>query len=213
MKLYKSCNTLPIRFFFRTLETKDFRNLVVGFDVENDSLVLTDSQNEEFGEIFNEILNEYSVLTDNHNIRADYRKQILIVEWETEYAIVTESLKLYAQFEDNIFLGFIRKIGHEIDETKDINKQIEVLLKKMKGLKNKINIQKIKLEEKEKRTETKVKMDLDKDALYLERNLELKRSIDPDVTTVTQWLKLIEMNKEKNEEYVKFQNRNSKRSK
>jgi len=211
MKLYKSCKTLPIHFFFRIFDTKDYRNLVVGFDEENDTFVLSEDEKLELEDIFDEILYEYSELTDNHNVRANYKKQILLKQYETEYLIVTECLKLYADYEEPLFLNMLSEVGYPIDLENDIDKQIQGVVAKMKGLKNKINISKANLEKSSKNDRSDIKVDLDRDALYLERNLDLKRAINPKETTVSQWLNLIQMDKEKQKEYDKIQSRNRKR--
>ena len=60
MKLYKSCNTLPIRKFFRVFETDDLRNLIIGFDEENTTLQLSIEKQVDLMVIFEDIYFEYS---------------------------------------------------------------------------------------------------------------------------------------------------------
>jgi len=209
MKIYKSCATLPIRRFFRIFETNDLRNLIIGFNEENDEFELTPEEQEKFKDIFETIYYEYSEISENHKLRASLKKQLLINEWTFLYTMVSSILELYKEHGELSTLSLINNIDdqkYRIDTTKPINPQVDKLVKEMKYLKNKIRIFKLKLLESNTNVKKDVKSDLDRDALYLERNLELKRSIDPDITTVSSWVKMILMSKQKAKDYVRNTN-------
>lgn len=200
MKLYKSCKTLPIFFFFRIFETDDLRNLVHGFDEDNDNFELTEEQKIEFSNIFQEIFYEYNELTNNTKLKSSLKKQWLIAEWEFHYQIISNSINLYSEFKVLQILLQINNIDncpYKIDEAKPIDPQIKRLASKMKGLKNKIKIFKIKLADSFKDDKKEVKLDLEMDAITLERNLELKREINPKTTSVSTWVGLVNLCKTK----------------
>lgn len=206
MKIYKSCKTLPIRKFFRIFETDDLRNLVIGFDEENDTFTLKENQLEEFAILFEDIYFEYSDISENHKLKSTLKKRFLIEEWSLIYMMISSFINLYIEHKSNEPLDLINsleEVQYHIDLDKPIDPQIKKLVQKMKGLKNKINIFKLKLSQSMEKNEKDVKMDLDRDALYLERNLELKRAIDPDTTSVTTWVRMIQMNKQKVKDYAK----------
>ena len=214
MKIYKSCSTLPIRKFFRIFETNDLRNLIAGFDEENDEMQLTPEEQTSFQDIFETIYYEYSEISENHKLRTSLKKQYLINEWSFLYLMVSSILNLYKDHKQETTLSLLNTIEdkkYHIDFEKPIDLEVKRLIKEMKFLKNKIKIFKLKLVESNVSNKKQVKTDLDADALYLERNLELKRSIDPDTTSVSSWVKMISMSKQKAKDYVRNTN-NHKRS-
>jgi stress response protein YsnF len=199
-KLYKSCSTLPIGKFFRIFETEDLRNLVVGFDFENDDFKLSKNEQKECEYIFQDIYYEYSELSENHKLRGIFVKRSLIAEWTFLYTLISQLLKIYEEHKNHEVLVLINEIDdkqYHINLEKPIEGEIKILNNKLKGLKNKIKIYKIKLVNSIEQGKTETKIDLDRDALYIERNLELKRVVDPETTSVKSWLNLIKINKEK----------------
>jgi len=213
-KLYRSCNTLPIARFFRIFDTDDLRNLVIDFDQENPEFKLTEKELVEYKEVFDNIYYEYSDISENHKLKSTLKKQILIKQWEFLYLMITSLLNIYEEHKQESTLLLINDIEdkkYQIDFKEPIEPQVKELLRKMKGLKNKIKIFKLKIAEAMKAKKKAVKMDLERDALYLERNLELKRSIDPETTSVTKWVKMIQMNKRKAKENVKSNSNRNKR--
>lgn len=200
IKLYRSCNTLPIARFFRVFDTDDLRNLIVDFDAENPEGKLTNSEIIEYQLIFDDIYYDYCDLSQNHKLKSNLKKRILITQWSFLYTMINSLLNLYEEHKKDSILLLINEIEdvkYQIDFKKPIDPQVKELVRKMKGLKTKIKIFKIKIAESMKREKKSVKMDLDRDALYLERNLELKRSIDPETTSISKWVRMIQMSKQK----------------
>jgi len=213
MKLYKSCNTLPIRKFHKIFETNDYRNLVIGFDEENDEFELTEEQIIEFDDIFETIYYEYSELSENHKLRSILKKRYLINDWTFLYTMITSIINMYidlGNIESLLMINELEESKYSIDIDKPLEPQIKLLIKKMKALKNKIKIYKIKLSESNDVNKKQTKIDLDRDALYLEKNLELKRNVDPNTTPVAPWIKMIQMSKQKAKDYGKNSNNNAR---
>lgn len=211
IKLYKSCDTLPIHNFIQILDKNDFRYLITVFDDENDTFELTKKQQLDYALIFNDIFYEYSDLTDNTKLRKGLREQLLIEQWSIIYMVITTCSGLYIKYEKEHLLKPINQIDYpvSIDFDKPILPQLESLDRKMKGLKNKIKIKKIKISKRAgaKDIKEEVKQDLERDALYLEKGLELGRKIDPRTTSVRRWIHLIEMNKERAKQYEATKNK------
>ena len=212
-KLYKSCKTLPIARFFRIFDDDDFRNLIRGYDYENDEFVLTAEEQAQYREIFEDIYYEYSDITENHKLRSTLKKQILIEEWSFLYTLISNLINLYVEHKEVDILQLINEVDekqYHIKIDKPLQPQIKALIQKMKGLKNKIKIFKLKLSQSLEQNKKETKIDLDKDALYLERNLELKRAIDPEVDSVSTWVKMIQMSKQKAKNDGRIKHRNQK---
>ena len=206
MKLFKSCSTLPIKNFFQIIETEDLRYLTKKFDFENSKLKLNEEDLNALNLIWENIYFEYSELTSNHTLRSILKKQCLIEEWSTIYDVITKCVELYDFYGETEALELINKLEHKsykINLQKPLGKQLIKIDSQMKGLKNKIKIFKIKLVKSVKDDKEEVKSNLERDALYLERNLELKRAINVQKTPVKTWVEMLELSKEKAKEYGK----------
>lgn len=193
MKIYKSCNTLPIQSFYNIFEDDDFRNMVVGFDKENDTYELSNKKLKKFEDIFRDIYYEFAELTENHKLRALLKKQFLIETWEFIYKMIVNAMYLYCETGEVEFLKSINRLNEDkyrIDLSKPVEVELKKLVLKMKGLKMKLSIFKGKIKKKKLTDEKPPVVDLDKDALFFERYLDLKRPINPKTETVRQWINL-----------------------
>jgi len=187
-KISKSCNTLAIAKFFRIIDTSDLRNLVNGYDFENPEFKLTTKELNEYSIIFDSIFYEYCDITENFKLKAIKRKEMLLSKWSFTHKIVSSLINLYDEHKQESTLKLLDDLKDPrftINFDKPIEPQINAIVRKLKGLKNKIIIFKMKIAESVKSKKTETKMDLDRDALYLERNLDLKREIDPETTSIS----------------------------
>ena len=206
MKLFKSCSTLPVKNFFQIIETDDLRYLTKKFDIENSKLKLSNDDIVALSFIWEEIYFEYCEITSNHKLKSILKKQCLIQEWETIYYVVTKCINIFDTYGTKESLDLINRLNdkkYQINLDKPLGIQLNKLDNKMKGLKNKIKIFKIKLVNSVKEDKEEVKNNLERDALYLERNLDLKRAIDISKTPIKTWVQMIELSKEKAKEYGK----------
>lgn len=187
-KLFKSCNTISIHNFSKILETEDYRYLIKGYtEDDEDDIVLQENQIIKYENIFKVILFQYSELTINTAIVADYNKRILIKALEFEYSLCLKIIELYNDTQAIEVVGLLEEFGHKIDK-ENIVKCIDGIIKKLEGLKNQIRIHKSNYNKKIENREEPAKVNLDKEALNFESILELKYSINPMETAVTKWV-------------------------
>jgi hypothetical protein len=206
MKLFKSCSTIPVKNFFQVIETEDLRYLIKKFDIENSKLELSNDDIVNLSLIWEEIYFEYYEITSNHKLKSILKKQCLIQEWETIYYIVSKCIDIFDTYGKEEALYLINNLNdkkYTIDFNKPLGLQLNKLDNKMKGLKNKIKIFKIKLVNSVKEDKEEVKSNLERDALYLERNLDLKRAINVSKTPIKVWVEMIDLSKQKAKEYGK----------
>ena len=207
MKIYKSCNTLPIYNFFEVFKDYDYRYLIVGFDDENDTFKISKKRTGELREIFKDIYYKYAELTENHKLLAIFKKQFLIESWEFVYKVVVNSMYFYVETGDLEFLKSINRLEEKqylINFDEPIDLQVEALVGKMKGLKNKIKIFKIKLNKTPLNKEKPKEVDIEKIAIFLERHLDLKTKIDTRTENVTRWVHLTKMSRDKAKDYERI---------
>jgi hypothetical protein len=201
MIIYNSCDDLPIYFFYKIFETKDFRYLIKDFNSYSNSHELSNKQKSEFEGIFNKIMFEYSKLSNNNKLKLRYELQLDIVEMEIEYEYCVRTIDLYLKYNNIEVLLLLKEFDYDIDENGDIKKQILKINNKLKGLKNKIRIKKIRYtklfkdDEDENIDSSFLIKSLEKEAIYLRMNLGL--NIDTKNTSVTTWLSIKEINKAK----------------
>lgn len=200
MKIYKSCRTLPIQNFYDIFSTDDYRLMIAGFDIENDNLKLSSKKEEELEDIFKDIYYNFAEMTENHKLKTLLKKHFLIEQWEFIYKLIVNTMFLYTQNNDVEFLKSINRLQEKmytINLDQEINPQLERMVGKMKGLKTKIKIFKLKMKKKKVTDEKPEVVDLAAKSIFLERHLDLKRAIDPKTTTVSEWVSLNKMSKEK----------------
>lgn len=200
MKIYKSCRSLPIQRFYDIFSSDDYRLMIQGFDIENDLLKLTKIQKIELEDIFKDIYYKFAEITENHKLKSLLKQHFLIEKWEFIYKAIVNIMFLYTQNNDTEFLKSINRleeVSYQFDLDKELIPQLEKMTIKMKGLKMKISLFKLKLRKKKKTQLKREVVDLAGEALFLERHLDLNRSIDPNTTSIVEWVNLSRMSKEK----------------
>lgn len=203
IKYYKTCSTLPIFNFYKIIDG-DLRFLVIDSSELNVDEVIVTS---EFTDIFNVIFEEYSELTRNKEVTVSLNLQLLVSEQEFERDILQRTLTLFNETSDLKILSILSDFGFNIDESKDFDAFLNNVISRVKGLNNKIRINKVKYAKRFKQETKNVKRNLDKESLMLEMSLELGREIDTHKTSVSKWVNMIEVSKEKSARVEKIRNK------
>lgn len=197
MVIYKSCNSIPIYNFYQIIDTNDYRFMIKDYEPEEERPIeIGESKSLELAELFKGIVAEYSELTMNQKVLADYNKQILIEYLEFEYNTCVQILELYQEFDSFEVVVLLREFGHQV-EAESLEANLKKINNKLKGLKNKIRIHKINYAKKLDNKKNKSKRDLVRDAMSYEQILDLKYSIDIKNTSVKKWLTIEDMCKDK----------------
>ncbi len=198
--LHKSCETLPIYNFYKIVDSDNLNYLVVNFDDLDDVKIEIDPITARLN--WNDILTEYAELTANKKILNNYEKQIEIVYLEAIINAGEKILENYNEFEDIEILLLLNKFDYAFDKTKNIENQINMVIRKIKGYRNKVRILKANYANKNKKVKEEVKSNLSKDALSLELSLDIGREIDIRRTTVSKWVYMIEIMNERAKDYA-----------
>jgi len=201
MNLHKNCDSLPIYNFYQIVEGNQFQYLVIGYNDLLDKIPVFNI--EECKVFFQDILSQYGELTSNKEVILNITKQIEIQGLEFELLCIMETLTNFKEFEDVAVFKLLENFGINIDVKKNLENQINMIVKKVKSLRNKIKIRKSKYAQRFKKTEEDIKHNLDKEALMLEMNLDLGREINTRTTTVTRWIHLINASADKAKAYQK----------
>lgn len=200
IKYYKTCAFLPIYNFYKILDDKDMRFLVVGYSEFDEEETFVDELAEE---VLNGIIEEYSELTSNTEVIVDVSLQTLIKQDEFERDVLKKTLDLFNESKDFTVLDLLIDFGFVIDLEKNMDDQLLKIIKRVRGLNNKIRINKNKYSARFKKATTEIKRNLEKEALTLELNLKLGREIDLHKTSVTKWVNMIDISRERNAEFQK----------
>lgn len=193
IKYHKSCTTLPIYNFYKIMDDMDLRFLIIGYS-EFDSEDVEITADAEI--VLNLIIEEYAGLTENNEVNVNLGLQILVIEQEFERDTLVEILDIFKEFEDSDVLGLLSEFGFNINVEDDLDKQLSMVIKRIKGLNNKIRINKSKYATRFKKANEEIKRNLDKEALMLEMNLKLGREINTRTTSVSKWVSMLEMSRE-----------------
>lgn len=187
---------MPVYNYYRILETDDYRYLCVDFDEENPKFEL--KTDEKHIEIFNQITLDFADINDSQKLKNELKKKILQKKYSIQIKIILVFIEYYVITEDDEWIEILESIGEKFDKKKP-GKEIDRLLTKVKGLKNKVNkIQAQLNKQKENQNEDKTKSDdLFLIALEIEQALELGRPVNPKKTTIIDWVNLLKLANEK----------------
>jgi len=209
ISLFKKCSEISIYAFFMISQTRDYRYLIREFD-ENviDGTDFTSYDNsKELELVFSELEKEYKGLLADKKMLRKEKALFFIIELNTRFSLATEALSLYAKHKEIEILKILDSVdGLSFDAEKDVTTQIKKITGQLFGWKNKLKIMESNFKKKynisddddDDIDDTKDFVSiLDKKALYLEVNLETGYKIDIKKTSVTRWVNLEDMNKQK----------------
>ena len=203
MKIHKTCSSLTIAPFYSIIDTGDFKYLIKGNERGDKELKITKQQQQQLEDAFNEILKEYSERTANREVLRNYKAQIKIIALEFEYATVSKILMLFEKYEEIEILDLLNEMDYPFNKGKNIDDQIQTILKKLKGVKMRIKIETVKYKKRFVQEIKKVKRNLDKEALMLEMSLGLSAgSVDVYKTSVKRWVNMVKLHNEKQESHA-----------
>lgn len=189
LKYYRNCDEMPIFNFFRVLESKDFSYMYLDYDGYN-TVKIEKGINEVWDKIYQEYLN---LVGDNTTI-IYYNLVNDLLYLETRYSIASSLLQqiLMGRMSDEMLRAYIlelRKWNYKIDEKKPLTKELERMVRQLRGSENKIRIKKEEKKELEKGS-TNEKMTLIEQQVKLEQALS-RNEIDTKKTVVSKWITMI----------------------
>ena len=192
MKIYKSCRELPMYNFYEVLETKDPKYLVK----EYDDVEMTDELANELTPIWRNIFEEYIVLKDDKQIRLSFKKLIIISKLETKYEIckslVSGLISQVLKKEQKKYIEELCHWGFLIDGRKNINSEIERIIKNLKALNSGIQIKRVQYDKEFRKEQDDEKTSIDAQIVAIELILE-NGAIDIHRTTVSKWVEYTKM--------------------
>lgn len=214
MEIYKN-HKIPIIRFFYAFNENDYRALVKDFDVEEVDDDFKYDGDEDLEEVFYDIYYKYCELIKDEKTLSMLNKKKYILDKQTEYSIVSNILNVFKETEDLRVLYILNSLdNYSIDMSKNLNPQISSIIRKLKLLKNRINLKTIQFDKRYKNKlekNTKSKIDVYLQCSELELALDLKYPLDPYETTLVKWCSMINLAKAKSKRYEQNKN-NSNRS-
>lgn len=181
---YKSCDTLPIYNFYKILNTKDLMWLVKGYEGDEGH-----DDEDKLIELWEKIYEEYIDLLGEKAISKKAITLNQISKIELELRIVSSLIQIYA---DKRY----EEIGEQIDAWGYYKDDIEKSIKKLEGLKFRMNIMISKTKDDD--DEEEKKYDIYKDIVAVENILGNGLTIDPYKTVVSKWVNYILISERKN---------------
>jgi hypothetical protein len=190
MKVFKTCNSIPVYNFYQTIDTGDHRYLIKAFNDEDDSeLELDDEKSVELSLIFNKILSEYSELIKDTKVIANYNNQLLIKKLQVKYDFCIRIIEIYKDTGVFEVVGVLSIFGWAIRK-ENVEQDLEKIQKKLIGMANKLRIYKaryVKKNESEDEEENANGRNLVAEALNLESVMDLKYSLDIYTVSIKKW--------------------------
>lgn len=185
MQYHKSCDTLMMGPFTRMLDTGDVKILL--FDPLRD---VTKEETQQLHSAYKDIIYHYAEITNSVKTLANIKKRIMIAKLTFQYNTCVRALKLYVEHEIVEVLEVVIQYYH-INFKENLDNQIEKIVQKLAQLKTRIDILKIKYDEQFNKKQKVVKIDLYKQAAHIEIAAPLSYGLDPETTTVSKWVALM----------------------
>ena len=123
---------------------------------------------------------------------------------EYKLLVVEKIIETYEKFAVYQPLDLLNELDFSFDKSKDHEIQIKKIKNKIKGLRNKIKIDKSNFVELNKARNKDIKINLDKQASQLEVSLNLGYQIETRTISVSKWISLTDINNEKIINYGKL---------
>lgn len=185
VKIYESCEEMPLWNFYKFSETQDLRYFTQSFEIV-----------EGLEGVKEAFMKEYFELSENK----DYRKRIQAIDKIMVLSNKYESVNMliYAIEEYNPILGeemlfefvdALEKWHYKLDRKKELFGQLENIKNRLEGLKTTIEIASVDLD-KISDNASKEKVSLESQTLAVTRILTLPYKINPKETTVLEWIEL-----------------------
>lgn len=191
LKTFKSCKTLWMRNFYEILDTNDFRWLLIDFD-ENSDIELDHKQKVELEEQWKVIFNDYVELKGDKNIIDDLRKRAQIANLQNRMFFGVSLLNLLIKNPKtpklNEIIDELAEWKFRIDKKQNLSKEVEKIVKQLKAVRTRINIELSKYKEKQEKYKKQEKHDINDQTINIAKILDLKYPILTSETTVSQWL-------------------------
>lgn len=214
--VHKDCKSLSIYAFFMVSKTDDFRYLIKGFKEEDEDSYKEFKSSPELAAIFEDIITEYRS-TVSENAFAKEKALLQLNMARIKYSVLCKLMECYEDTGDTFFLKSMAPLGIKFYEEKPLGLQIDIILKKLIGMKNALNIKEAKYKnkyekvvegEEEEETENDMISNLERKALSLEIELELGYKVNIKKTSMLRWQNMITMSESKRKAYGRSKSNN-----
>lgn len=209
IKYYKSIEDISVYVFYKIIHTKNINFLIENYEQlsTNPNFKVDALLKEKLNESFSEIIEKYNSLTSTNKTIKSIKSQANIDIMVSIYDLAMFCLKNYENTKNIEFLFVLNDLEYRFifDSSKNIEKQINSNLKVLKALKMKIKIAKIKhsklyISNSDENKKIDYLKDLEKQAINIERFLDLNYQIKTKEISLHRWCILNELVKEKKEQ-------------
>lgn len=209
IKYYKSIEDISVYVFYKIIHTKNINFLIKNYEQlsTEPNFKIDVFLKEKLNESFSEIIEKYNSLTSTNKTIKSIKSQANIDIMVSIYNLAMFCLKNYENTKNIEFLFVLNDLEYKFifDSSKNIEKQISLNLKVLKALKMKIKIAKIKysklyISNSDENKKIDYLKDLEKQAINIERFLDLKYQIKTKEISLQRWCILNELVKEKKEQ-------------
>jgi len=207
--VHKGIRTISIYNFCMIVKTSDFRFLIKNYNEDEDTDAYSEFMHDsKLEEVWNSIRDDYDKFVGDKSERKKYIALLGIDEMEATLSLISNILDIYTSSEDPKILWELNSIkGFTFKHYKPVQDQLNIIIKRVKHLKNKLSIAQIKFEDKYlsniDENESKLKNiidDIESTAQVFEIDLGVPYKINTKETSVLRWLNLIKLKEQKDKE-------------
>lgn len=208
MKIHKDCSSISIYSFYMLMKNNQLTYLIQEKETysEKELKQYCEKNKEDLDVVLKSIYNEYQGLLFNKKELNKEKEHAMIILTQSTHRLATSILEIYKDTHSVDVLELLNDLDNfSFSKEEDIGKQIDVTIRKIKGLSDRSGIMTMNFNKKYLKNKKSVEEDyneivktLDKQALSLESYLELGYNIDIKKTNVIRWINLMELAEAKN---------------
>lgn len=189
LKTYKSCDTLYKYNFDKIIDTSDYRWLLHSFN-ENNDITINKKTTDELKILWLSIFNKYIELKNDTKVIKTLKRRAYISNLENKLFWGATLLKLFVKNPTKENEEALKEWGFKTNE-EDNNKKVESIIKQLKSLRTRLNIEVSRYEKLTQKNVKREKTNTQEDVRVIERILELKYPLNTREITVSQWVSYV----------------------
>jgi len=187
IKTYNTCKSIPMENFYEAMGTSDYRWLIIGYGYDNE-IKVSDKKLKKLEEEWKVLFDEYIVLKNDQTVIDSLNARMRIEKLKNKLFWGGARLKLFIYNPTKENRDKLAVWGFNINMSNDLKKEVDRVIRNLKGFRTKVNIAVSKYEKKLEKANKREVRSVDDQIVSVGGILELKYLIDKKTTTMATWI-------------------------
>jgi len=187
IKTYNTCKSIPMENFYEAMDSSNYRWLIIGYGYDNE-IKVSEKKLKTLEEKWKILFDEYIVLKNDQTVIDSLNARMRIEKLKNKLFWGGARLKLFIYNPTKENRDKLAIWGFNINMKKDLKKEVDRIIRNLKGFRTKVNIAVSKYEKKLEKANKKEASSIDDQIVSIGGILELKYVIDKKTTTMSTWI-------------------------